>query len=167
MQRSEEEIAERQQIITKAFQDAAARLAAEGYGITPEQWPTVLERFQCALSELAQEPTEALDLLAFAWTLQIVADLHGDTTPHVDALALGLELAELGALEVNARIIAGEYLSLSEEQRRTMIDSIRKRVEALLRRGTPPDEARQKVREFAHLAVEIVMGPAPARARMN
>jgi hypothetical protein len=171
MKRSDEENAQRKEIIARAISEASAHLEAEGYVLTPEQAHEVSERLAPVIAQLHHdEPTEALDLLVCAATLQAVGEalgIIGAPEARPDPVALGLELAELGAREVNARIVEGGYREFTEENRRQLVTAIRRRVEVLLRDGTAPDAARQNVRALAAQSVDILLGPAPARARMN
>ena len=75
-----------------------------------------------------------------------------------EALLAGLELAAIGSAEVNRAIVEGRYREFTEVQRKTLCEAVPKKVQALLADGVSPDRARAAVREYARVAVRVVLG---------
>jgi hypothetical protein len=157
-------------IIRKALHDAATWLEENGVEpLTPEQTAEVHQRLQQAVDEMrAHVETEALDLLTCAATFQIVGEVVGIIQrSDLEPVAVGLELAEVGARAASVAVASGGYPSFSEDQRGQIIRAIRRKVETVLRDRVPVQAARESVADFARVAVDLVMGEAPARRHMN
>ena len=128
--------------------------------LTPAQEAEVSTLVDDRLSgALEGTPPDALELVTNAVALRAASEVAGLIDP--DPIALGIELSEIGARVASARISAGKYPSFSEGQRDMLILQLRRRVQALLSSGLSHAEMRVKIREFAEMAVAIIMGSAP------
>ena len=155
-------------IAERAMRDTVDYLVAQGYSMTPAQAAASTPRLMVELAKIpADLPEGRLDTAVCATCLLVLGEALGIIVPAVDPIALGLELAEVGANAATARILAGGYPEFTEAQRREVITAVRKLVVRLLEQSTPKADAVERVCAFAATAVDLVLGEAPLRKAMN
>lgn len=144
--------------------DVGAVAAGLGCELTDAQFEHVRNLVEQRLpAAMAEHPPEALERVARAVAVQAVGEVLGTVFPDDPAAAvrMGIGLATVGAAEINHAITTGRYPEFSEAQRRMLAEAVPRKVEALIDARTPAGAALAAVREFARVAVRVVMGLPP------
>jgi hypothetical protein len=156
----------RANIIYAAVGAALDRLTGAGMVATEEERRIISTRLSPLLIELgASEPPEALDLLAFAATLEaFLAVRYGSPDP----VTYGLELCAVGGSAAALALRAGGYPEPTPEQWRQLAACLRKRVSAMVEnRPATLQAAREEISDLARRVVLVIFGDAPASRGAN
>lgn len=161
--------AELKEIIEWAIGDMQAYLQTFGHPqMTEAQCEEFARRIVPVTARLARVHPSLNDdetgLLVLTAALDVVHELVFGDHPFTEEgqVSLAFELGEIGALEVVRLVRAGGYTRPTPAQDREMVTALRRRVERMMKRCTPPATARDQIREFAGYVVALVLGEAPA-----